>query len=193
GRDILRPRRRDAAYLAGYHGTPTYVPNTRWRAEARFEAYDAPRPITVDAAVDGIQHVYDAPGELVFSLRGEEFRLIAFPGRTDDLLVLFTDATSGLTTYAASRSLAVPPPDADGRTVIDFNRAVNLPCAYTDFATCPLPPTGNRLPVGIEGGEKTPLARVVGHVTAHGLELAPVEATPVEASPAEVAPAEVAR
>ena len=52
-------------------------------------------------------------------------------------------------------------PDADGAVVLDFNRAVNLPCAYTDHATCPLPPAGNRLPVGIEAGEKTPIERNV--------------------------------
>ena len=116
---------------------------------------------TLRAAVDGLRHVYDAPGYLEFALHGETFRLTAFPGHGEgDLLVLFTDATSGLTTYAANRSLGIPAPDADGATVIDFNRASNLPCAYTDFATCPLPPAENRLPIGIEAGEKTPLTRV---------------------------------
>ena len=98
------------------------------------------------------------------ALRGETFRLVAFPGHAPgELLVLFSDATSGLTTYAANRSVSVAAPDADGATVIDFNRAVNLPCAYTDFATCPLPPAENRLPVAIEAGEKTPLSRVNAH------------------------------
>jgi uncharacterized protein (DUF1684 family) len=161
GHDILRPRRADHPFLATYSGTPTYVPNPRWRARARFIAYDVPRPTEVGAAVDGLTHVYDAPGELEFTLQGEEFRLVAFPGHgAGDLLVLFTDATSGLTTYAANRSLSVAAPDAEGFTVLDFNRATNLPCAYTDFATCPLPPEGNRLPIGIEAGEKTPLSRV---------------------------------
>ncbi len=107
GHDILRPRRADHPFLATYGGTPTYVPNPRWRVRARFVAYDAPRPTEVGAAVDGLTHVYDAPGELEFTLQGEEFRLVAFPGHGDgDLLVLFTDATSGLTTYAANRSLS---------------------------------------------------------------------------------------
>ena len=161
GHDILRPRRADHPFLATYGGTPTYVPNPRWRVNARFEAYDAPRSTEVGAAVDGLTHVYDAPGELVFTLQGEQFRLVVFPGHGDgDLLVLFTDATSGLTTYGANRSVSVAAPDQDGWTVLDFNRAVNLPCAYTDFATCPLPPAGNHLPLGIEAGEKKPLARV---------------------------------
>lgn len=160
GHDIVRPRHPEHPFLGTYDGTPTYVPNPRWRVAARFEPYDAPRPTEVGAAVDGLTHVYDAPGELVFTLGGEEFRLVAFPGKGDALLVLFTDATSGLTTYAANRALSVEAPDAGGATVLDFNRAVNLPCAYTDHATCPLPPAQNRLPVGIEAGEKKPLSRV---------------------------------
>ena len=161
GHDILRPRRADHPFLATYGGTPTYAPDPRWRARARYIAYDTPRPTEVGAAVDGLTHVYDAPGELEVTIAGQQFRLVAFPaGDAGDLLVLFTDATSGVTTYAANRSLSVAAPDGEGWTELDFNRAVNLPCAYTDFATCPLPPEGNRLPIAIEAGEKTPLDRV---------------------------------
>ena len=160
GRDILRPRDPAHPFRARYTGTPTYLPNPRWLATGRFVPFAEPRQVTVGAAVEGLQHVYEAPGELEFELRGETFRLTAFNGAAPgSLLVLFTDATSGLTTYAANRSLSVDAPAEDGTVVLDFNRAVNLPCAYTDFATCPLPPAGNRLPVGIEAGEKTPLER----------------------------------
>ncbi|TPW75721.1 DUF1684 domain-containing protein [Schumannella soli] len=160
GNDIVRPR--DPAYplRVNHAGTPVYPPNPRWLAAGRFVAYDAPREVTVGAAVEGLEHVDAAPGEIEFELQGETFRLVAFDGKSPgDLLVLFTDATSGITTYAANRSLAVAAPDAEGRVLLDFNRAVNLPCAYTDFATCPLPPAGNRLPVGVEAGEKTPTER----------------------------------
>ena len=68
--------------------------------------------------------------------------------------MLFTDATSGVTTYAACRGLAIAEPVADGTVTLDFNRAVNPPCAFTPFATCPLAPPGNDLPVAIEAGEK---------------------------------------
>ena len=67
--------------------------------------------------------------------------------------------SSGVTTYAASRVLQLGPPEPDGRVVLDFNRATNPPCAYTDLATCPLPPPENRLPVPIEAGEKIPYER----------------------------------
>lgn len=161
GFDVVRPRRADAAYLRDYPGTPSYEPHPQWRVAARYLPYDSPRATEVGAAVDGLLHVYDAPGEFEFTLQGETWRLVAFPGhRQGEFTVLFADATSGVTTYAASRTLSVPAPDADGRTIIDFNRAVNLPCAYTDFATCPLPPAQNRLALGIEAGEQTPLSRV---------------------------------
>ncbi|UOQ90483.1 DUF1684 domain-containing protein [Agromyces endophyticus] len=160
GSDILRPRDPAFPFRATYAGTPTYLPNPRWLAHGRFVPFAEARVVTVGAAVEGLQHVYEAPGEIEFELRGETFRLTAFNGSAPgSLFVLFTDATSGLTTYAANRSLSIDAPGPDGGILVDFNRAVNLPCAYTDFATCPLPPAENRLPIGIEAGEKTPLAR----------------------------------
>ena len=104
--------------------------------------------------------MYDAPGRIEFELDGRPLALTAFPGHAPgSLSVLFTDATSGVTTYAANRFLLVDSPAADGAVVLDFNRAANLPCAYTDLATCPLPPAENRLPVAIEAGEKIPYER----------------------------------
>lgn len=171
GRDIIRPRRADQPFLAEYQGTPAYAPEPQWRIAARFVPFETPRPFEVGAAVDGLTHVYEAPGELEFTHDGQTHRLVAFPGHgAGDLLVLFTDRTSGVTTYAANRTIIVPAPDAsDGATVLDFTRAVNLPCAYTDFATCPLPPAQNRLPFAVEAGERTPLARVVGVSTDAGI------------------------
>jgi uncharacterized protein len=61
-----------------------------------------------------------------------------------------------VTTYAACRTVTIDPPAADGTVVIDFNRATNLPCAYTEFATCPLPPPENVLPIAVEAGEQIP-------------------------------------
>lgn len=160
GNDIVRPRDPRHPLRVNYRGTPTYLPNPRWLAHGRFEAYETPRDVTVGSVAEGLEHVYESPGEVEFTLRGETFRLVAFNGKTPgSLFVLFTDATSGITSYAANRSLAIDAPDADNAVVLDFNRASNLPCAYTDYATCPLPPAGNRLPIGIEAGEKTPLER----------------------------------
>lgn len=156
GADIIRPRHPDSEILTGYRGTPAYAPDPSWVIEGRYTAYAEPVPTTVGAAVDGLQHVYDAPGEIHFTRDGQDLSLVAFPGHGDNLLVLLRDATSGVTTYAANRALSIAAPDEEGRVTLDFNRAVNLPCAYTPYATCPLPPAGNRLPIAVEAGEKTP-------------------------------------
>ena len=158
GADIVRPRQPSHPTLVDYPGTPAYPLNRRWAAEGTFRPFDEPRPVTVGSVSEGLEHVYDSPGVIEFELQGEKFSLTAFNGPTPGtLFVLFTDATSGKTTYAANRSLLIDAPDAAGRVVLDFNRSTNLPCAYTEFATCPLPPAENRLPIGIEAGEKTPL------------------------------------
>jgi uncharacterized protein (DUF1684 family) len=160
GHSILRPRHPGNPLRVNFTEVPTYLPNPRWAFLGRYLPFETPRPVTVGAAVEGIEHVYEAPGQVEFDYRGETFALTAFGGKVPgSLVVLFTDATSGITTYAANRALAVAPPGEEGSVVLDFNRAVNLPCAFTDFATCPLPPAGNRLPIGIEAGEKTPYER----------------------------------
>jgi len=156
---LIRVHDPKAQVLRDFHGVPSYEPSAEWVVAGRFEPFDEPRPTTVGAVVAGLSHVYAAPGVVRFSHGGQEYALTAFNGKTDGLSILFTDATSGVTTYAANRSLSVAAPDADGGVVLDFNRAVNLPCAFTDFATCPLPPEGNRLAFAVEAGEKLPHER----------------------------------
>ncbi|OZV77440.1 hypothetical protein CA850_23620 [Micromonospora echinospora] len=160
GHDIVRPRHPDHPLRAAYRGTPTYPPTLDWVVPGRFVPFDEPRPTTVGAVVDGLSHVYPTPGRIEFEVGGLPLSLTAFPGtRPGSLSVLFTDVTSGISTYPANRSLAIEAPDEQGRVTLDFNRATNLPCAYTDFATCPLPPAGNRLPIAVEAGEKIPPER----------------------------------
>ena len=163
GEYIVRPRHPENPLLREYRGTPAYAPDARYAVEGTYVPFEEPRPTTVGAAVEGIVHVYEAPGEIRFELDGQDLTLTAFNGHGPGTLsVLFTDATSGKTTYGANRSLTVGAPDADGRVILDFNRAVNLPCAYTDLATCPLPPSENRLGVAIEAGEQIPHERQAG-------------------------------
>jgi uncharacterized protein (DUF1684 family) len=157
GSDLLRPRHPSNPTRVGYQGTPAYAPAERFVVDAHFEPFDTPREVTVGSVVDGLLHVYEAPGVLTFDLDGPR-SLLAFNGHAGGLHVLFTDRTSGVTTYAANRSVDIAAPDADGATRIDFNRATNLPCAYTPHATCPLPPAENRLDVAVEAGEQLPAA-----------------------------------
>jgi uncharacterized protein (DUF1684 family) len=74
--------------------------------------------------------------------------------RSDELFIVFGDSTNGKETYGGGRFLAAAKPGPDGVTTLDFNRAYNPPCAFTPFATCPLPPKENRLAVRVEAGEK---------------------------------------
>jgi uncharacterized protein len=154
GYDIVRPRHPDHPLRTGFGGVDAYSPDPRWALTGRYVPYREPREVTVGSVVDGLRHVYEAPGLVEFTVDGEQQRLTAFNGAAPGSLhLLFTDATSGVTTYQACRALSVAAPDADGTVTLDFNRAVNLPCAYTEFATCPLPPPENRLAVPIEAGE----------------------------------------
>ena len=157
---LIRVRDPRSRTRADFRGVPAYAPDPAWVLDGVFEPFAEPRDVTVGAVVEDLSHVYTSPGTLRFDFGGRTHRLTAFNGKSGaGFSVLFTDATSGVTTYPANRSLAVGPPDADGRVVLDFNRAVNLPCAFIDFATCPLPPAGNRLPFAVEAGEKTPYER----------------------------------
>lgn len=131
-----------------------YFPVDRsWRKIARFEPYDTPRHVPI-INILGMRDDMRSPGELVFEHAGEEYRLIALADEGDSRwFIMVADATSGRTTYGAGRYIYVDPPQGD-RTVLDFNKVYNPPCAFTELATCPLPPMQNRLPLAIEAGEK---------------------------------------
>ena len=133
---------------------PTYPLDEQWRVAARFDRFDSPKPMRVPDVRGGSME-FTAPGQLVFRLNGEEFRLTAIGADGEKrLAVWFKDRTNGLTTYRGYRVLR-PQVVKDGEwTVLDFNFAYNPPCAYSNFTTCPLPPSDNRLPVAIEAGLK---------------------------------------
>jgi len=149
----LRVRDRESPALAKFEGVETYPVDPEWRVEARFEPFDPPRELLIPD-VTGNDQPNEAPGRLVFEIDGQEMSLLALDGGEDSLFLIFADETSGRETYGAGRYLSVPGPGEDGTTHIDFNRAYNPPCAFTPYATCPLPPKGNRLPVEIRAGEK---------------------------------------
>ncbi|WP_026421906.1 DUF1684 domain-containing protein [Actinokineospora inagensis] len=153
---LIRVHDPKADAVGGFRGVPAYDPKSEWVLSGVYEPFDEARPTTVGAVVAGLTHVYTSPGIVRFTYNGAEHTLTAFNGKQGGFSILFTDATSGVTTYAANRSLAVAEPDENGTVVLDFNRAVNLPCAFTAFATCPLPPAGNNLPFAVEAGELIP-------------------------------------
>jgi uncharacterized protein (DUF1684 family) len=156
GSVALRVHDPKAPQLQAYRGIPAYTPDPAWRVTGTFTPYEHSERITTGAVVAGLEHHHTAVGVIDFAAGGVAQRLVAFPGADGGLFVLFTDATSGVTTYPAARSLAITAPDEDGAVTLDFNRAANLPCAFTDFATCPVAPADNRLTVAVEAGEKNP-------------------------------------
>lgn len=143
----------DAASPArlGFRGVEAFRPDPRWMIAARWEPYAAPREVQVASAA-GPPRTALAPGRVTFAVAGRALALEPTVERTA-LLFVFRDATSGAETYGAGRFLSAELPRGHGVT-LDFNRACNPPCAFTDHATCPLAPPGNVLPIRVEAGEK---------------------------------------
>jgi len=142
-----------AETLKKFTGIERFPVLKQWKVEARWEAYIPPKPIKVASVIPGYMEDYTVPGVAIFSIGGKECRLEPVESGPTTLFYIFADATNGKETYGAGRFLYSDPPK-DGRVVIDFNKAHNPPCAFTDYATCPLPPESNHLSVRIEAGEK---------------------------------------
>jgi uncharacterized protein (DUF1684 family) len=151
----IRVKDSASAVRRTFRGIEHYPVDPAWRFTARFEPYSPPRQIAIPTIL-GTTDMMPSPGALVFMAGGQEYRLdpvLEEPG-AKEFFVIFRDATSGHGTYGAGRFLYTKPPGPDGTTLLDFNKAYNPPCAFTPYATCPLPPPQNRLPIAIEAGEK---------------------------------------
>ena len=154
----LRVKDRENPARAAFKGTDYYPADRKWVINARFEPYDPPKRVPI-LNVLGMETEETAPGALAFEVDGRPYRLQALKEKGEEqLFIIFADQTSGKETYGAGRYLYADPPGADGRVTLDFNRAYSPPCAFTKYATCPLPPAENRLPLRVEAGE-----RYLGH------------------------------
>ena len=121
--------------------------------DARFVPHPAGRTIEIANIVGGTDPMPN-PGVVEFSRNGVDYRLEALEGSDGGLFLILADRTSGHGSYGAGRYLDTAAPDAQGRVSLNFNRAYNPPCAFTDFATCPLPPPDNRLDLAVTAGEQ---------------------------------------
>jgi|CXWL01.1.fsa_nt_gi uncharacterized protein (DUF1684 family) len=149
----LRVKDAQAATRTNFAGIPYYDVAADWRIEARFETYPEPREIEV-ATVTGTLEKYPNPGRIVFERDGKTYSLEALIEEGEDqYFLIMADRTSGKETYGMARYLYAGPP-VDGKIVVDFNKAYNPPCAFTAYATCPMPPEGNRLDLYVRAGEK---------------------------------------
>jgi len=148
----VRFRNLKAKTLLEFKGIERFPVDSKWRVKAKVIPQDQ-NPLMI-MNVLGPNTPLKHAGQLVFEIDGKTYRLDAIDEGGVRLFVAFADATSGKTTYGSGRFIELDKPDADGYTYIDFNKAYNPPCAFTEFATCPLPPPQNRLSIAIPAGEK---------------------------------------
>ena len=148
----IRLRDLESDELKHFTDIETYPIDKKWRIKAKLEPATAGKTINITDVLGQVTP-QPSPGTLVFSINGQEYRLDTVDDG-DELFILLADETSGKETYGGGRFLYANKPDTEGVVYLDFNKAINPPCAFTMFATCPLPPKQNRLPLPITAGEK---------------------------------------
>ncbi len=145
----IRLKDKNSRFRREFTGLHFFPVREQYRLTARFVS-DA-RKIPIPNVLGQTEQV-SSPGYVEFTLEGRKLRLTPVEESPGELFFIFRDLTSGKETYGSGRFLDTDMPK-NGQVVLDFNKAYNPPCAFTPFATCPLPPKENRLPVRIEAGE----------------------------------------
>jgi uncharacterized protein (DUF1684 family) len=159
GRFALRIKDAHSAALVDFHGLTWYAPDATYRVTARWIPYTPPKSVTL-ATLIGTSYAQPVPGAAEFKLAGKTYQLepVLEDPAVAKLFFIIRDTTSTSTTYGACRFLYTGFPDygldKPGELVLDFNHLENPPCAYTPYATCPLPPPGNRLAIPLPVGEQ---------------------------------------
>lgn len=140
--------------LQQFQGIDRFPVEERWNIKARLLRSDSLKYIKVPDVL-GNTNTEPSPGTLIFEHQGREYQVhpLGSPEASSYFLI-FSDATSGDATYGGGRYVSVPKENEQGYTTIDFNKAYNPPCAFTPYATCPLPPPQNQLPFAVRAGEK---------------------------------------
>ncbi len=147
----IRLRDLESPFLKEFHGIETFPIDQKWQLKAKFVPTQDKKIPILD--VTGQISQQDSPGFLVFTLEKKEYKLDALI-EGEEFFVIFGDKTNKKETYGSGRFLYASKPDAEGYTYLDFNKAYNPPCAFTPYATCPIPPKQNQLPIAILAGEK---------------------------------------
>ena len=142
---------RNSVQIAKMDSIPHYPLDLAWKVDAVLMPADSGRTVRMQNVL-GMAIEQASAGTLEFQIAGKTFQLEALE-EPEGYFLIFADETSGEETYSGGRYLSAPKADAAGKTVIDFNKAYNPPCAFTKYATCLLPPAGNRLPLAIRAGE----------------------------------------
>jgi uncharacterized protein (DUF1684 family) len=153
GRYGIRLKDKNNPARKSFSGLKWFDVKEEYRVEARWVAYPAAKPINIPNVLGQLEPMA-SPGYAEFTLAGKPLRLdgILESPQAEQLFFIMRDATSGKETYGGGRFLYSGLPRG-GKVVLDFNKAYNPPCAFTPFATCPLPPPQNRMPIRVEAGE----------------------------------------
>lgn len=147
----VRVKDKNSKQRREFNGLRWFDIKESYRITATFVRYDKPKEIEITNILGDVNKMA-SPGYVTFKLDGKQYRLDPVLEDKDKLFFIFSDSTSGKATYGAGRFLYADLPEGE-TVVLDFNRAINPPCAFTRFSTCPLPPRQNRLRVAIEAGE----------------------------------------
>lgn len=155
-RPAVRVRDNAAALRTNFPGLDYFPVNPDWRLNARYEPYSPPKRFPV-AIFTGGDDLEESPGRVIFEIDGETYSLDVTDTSDTGYFVIFSDETNGAETYPAGRYVWFDKPEGSdsGPVVLDFNKSYNPPCAFTEYATCPLPPRAHRIAARIEAGELT--------------------------------------
>lgn len=153
GKKALRVKDRESDRRTHFLGLDYFPIDPAWRIEAKWVEFDEPRRVPITNIL-GLTSPAVVRGQAEFERDGKKFALLPIDeGPGEPLFFVIADTTSGNETYGAARFVYADAPEGD-KVILDFNRAENPPCAFTPFATCPLPPKENRLPFAVTAGEK---------------------------------------
>jgi len=148
---FIRVKDNNSAIRHDFTGLKWFPVDPSWKITAKMTPYDKPHTILFDSQ-NGVKQPMESPGYATFTRDGKEYRLEPV-WEDHELFFVFRDATSNKSTYGAARFLYATA-SKDGSVILDFNKAINPPCAFTPYATCPLPPPQNRLTLAVTAGEK---------------------------------------
>ncbi|MDH3648561.1 MAG: DUF1684 domain-containing protein [Saprospiraceae bacterium] len=151
-RYALRLKDQSSPLIAAMDSIPRYPISSEWKIRAKFSPADSADTILLDD-VQGMKRPYQPAGSLRFQVDSKSYEVTVLNSGEERYFLIFGDETNGVETYGGGRYLYPNMADKDGMTYIDFNKAFNPPCAFTDFATCLLPPPQNKIPVLVEAGE----------------------------------------
>jgi len=146
----IRLRDLESPFLKEFTGIHIFPIDEKWKVKAKLVKEENKKIKILD--VLGQTNLQDSPGKLVFTVDGKEYGLDALI-EGESLFIIFADKTNKKETYGAGRFVYTTKPDENGEVYLDFNKSTNPPCAFTPYATCPLPPKQNTLPIAVNAGE----------------------------------------